>query len=626
MTTAEKYHFKAEIQQLLHILVHSLYKDREIFLRELISNASDALARVQFEMLTNQAVLDPDAELAIHLSVAEEDGRKKLIVRDSGIGMTEAELAQNLGTIAQSGAREFMARLSAEQTSATDIIGRFGVGFYSVFMVAQSVRVVSRSYRPEATAAAWVCDGGDSFELEPAEKNERGAEVHIWLKDDAAEFAEPARLRSIVRQHSNYVSFPIYLDGEQINQRESLWRKNPSEVSKEEYTEFYQQMTLDMAPPLQHIHFTSDAPVDVRALLFIPSTADRGVWSMRTEPGLKLYSNNVMIQEYCKDLLPEWMGYVVDGVVDSEGLPLNVSRETVQNNRLLRQLGRVIQKRVVRALVHMGENDKEKYARFWQGFSRYLKEGIARDPSGLEDIRPLLRFATSKSGDQLLSLDEYVAQMPAEQPAIYYIMADHREAAAHSPHLDPFRARDWAVLFLVDPLDAFVAAALTEHQGKKLQSADDAGLELPKRDTGEGEGSAESTTLSEKELNQFIGRCATTLGQRVLEVRVSHILTDSPVRLVAPDNQPGRQFERLQRYMRQDYVVPQRILEINREHPIVVNIARTIDRDATAPVIDLTIDQLYESALVQEGLHPNPSAMLERIQKLMELASAANAQ
>lgn len=624
MTTAEKYHFKAEIQQLLHILVHSLYKDREIFLRELISNASDALARLQFEMLTNQAVLDPDAELAIHLSVTEENGLRKLIVRDSGIGMTEAELAQNLGTIAQSGAREFMARLSAEQTSATEIIGRFGVGFYSIFMVAQTVRVVSRSHRPEATAAAWVCDGGDSFELEAAEKSERGTEIHIWLKDDAAEFAEPTRLRAIVRQHSNYVSFPIYLDGVQINQRESLWRKNPSEVSADEYTEFYQQMTLDPAPPLLHIHFTSDAPVDVRALLFIPSASKQGGWTTRTEPGLKLYSNNVMIQEYCKDLLPEWMGHVVDGVVDSEGLPLNVSRETVQNNRLLRQLGRVIQKRVLRAMVHMGENDKEKYRDFWQGFGRFLKEGIARDPAALEEIRPLLRFVTSKADDQLISLDEYVAQIPAEQPAIYYIIADHLDAARHSPHLDPFRVRDWAVLYFVEPIDVFVAATLMEHQGKRLQNVDDAGLELPQKETSEGEDSAESTALSEKELNQFIGRCVTTLGQRILEVRVSRVLTDSPVRLVTPDSQPGRQFERLQRYMHQDYVVPPRILEINRAHPIVVNIAHVIDRDPAAAIIDLTIEQLYESALVQEGLHPNPSAMLGRIQKLMELASAAN--
>ncbi len=621
MTTGEKYPFKAEIQQLLHILVHSLYKDREIFLRELISNASDALVRLQFEMLTNPDVLDPEVELAIYLSLTEENGEKTLIVRDTGIGMTAVEMAQNLGTIAQSGAREFMDSLKDGQGTATEIIGRFGVGFYSVYMVAQNVRVVSRSYRPTAEPAAWVCDGSDSFRLESADKADRGTEIHILFKADAAEIADPGRLQQIIHQHSDYINFPIYLEGRQINQRQSLWRKIPAEVSEDDYTHFYQQMTLDMAPPLAHIHFTSDSPVDVRALLFIPTTPERPVFSMRKEPGVKLYSNNVMIQEYCKDLLPEWLAFV-DGVVDSEALPLNVSRETVQNNRLVRQLGRTIYKRVLRTLTHLGDNEPDKYAAFWQAFNRYLKEGVARDPASIEDIQPLLRFTSSKSDGQLTALATYVGRMAEGQPAIYYVMADNVESAAHSPHLDPFRARAWEVLYLVDPLDAFLVNSLTEYQGKKLQNVDAAGLELPETEETPEEDSAESAALSDKAFNLFISRCVTTLGRSVLEVRPSKVLTDNPVRLVAPDNQPGHNFERLQRLMRQDYATPQRILEVNRRHPIVVNIARQLEHDPSASIINLTIEQLYESALVQEGLHPNPAAMLTRIQKIMEWASA----
>jgi molecular chaperone HtpG len=619
MTTHEAYQFKAEIKQLLHILVHSLYQDRDIFLRELISNASDALARLQFEMLTNRDVLDPDAELAIHIETVDEEDGKRLIIKDSGIGMTADELVRNLGTIAQSGAREFLAKLSESESSPTDIIGQFGVGFYSLFMVADEVRVVSRSYQPDAEAAQWISDGGDTFRVESAEKSDRGTEIHLTLKRDADEFAQPYKVRQVIKHHSDFVSFPIYVEGEQANQREPLWRKRPTEVEQSEYDDFYKQMSLDFEAPLATVHFVSDAPVQIRALLFIPSKFDRGMLAVRKEAGLKLYANKVMIQEYCKDLLPEWLRFV-DGVVESEDLPLNVSRETVQNNRLLRQLATTIRKRLLRELTRMAKKETEKYETFWTQFGRILKEGLAMDMQASDDIQPLLRFESSTSGGQLTSLDTYVERMPEGQDEIYYVLADGVKAAAHSPHLDPFKARDWEVLYFADPIDPFFVASLNEYGGKSFKNIEDADLELPEIED-EAETPDDADALSDKAFNLFVGRCVTTLGDRVTEVRASKRLKDSPVRLVAPENAFNSGMDRVQRYMSETYEVPKRIMEVNRTHPIVQNVAHLVESNDSSPAIGLIIEQLYESALVQEGLHPNPALMLPRIQKLMELAT-----
>lgn len=641
-TAPDSYRFQAEIRQLLNILVHSLYQDREIFLRELISNASDALTRMHFEMLTDHDVRDPELELAIYLQVEERDGETWLIVRDTGVGMTREELVENLGTIAQSGARAFLEQVKESEKRPSDIIGQFGVGFYSVFMVADEVRVVSLSHRPEAEAAVWISSGDDRFRVKPAEKKERGTEIQIKLKqdgadvdaperrgagddagDDAMEFASEWRLKEVVKRYSDFVTYPIYLGDEQINRQESLWRKSTTAVEEDAYHNFYQQMTMDFQEPLATIHLHSDAPVHIRALLFVPASRDRGVLAARKEPGVKLYSHNVLIQEFNTDLLPKWLSFV-DGVVDSEDLPLNISRETVQSNRFMRALARILRKRVVRTLEEMASEETEKYTRFWTAHKRTIKEGLATEPSDVNDVLPLLRFHSSQSEEQLTSLDAYVTRMPEEQEAIYYVLGDDVGSVARSPHLDPFRARGLEVLYWVDPLDPFIAPLVNDYRDRPLQNVDDADLELPQLDEEKGKGEGDTPSLppiEEADFNRLIGRFVTTLDQRVLEVRESKVLRHSPVRLVSPQDAADREFQRIYRYLDQEYEIPKKILEVNRRHPLIANLAVRVTAEPEAPVIDLTIEQLFDSALVQEGLHPNPAEMLPRIQRLMELAA-----
>lgn len=619
MAEETAYQFKAEIRQLLDILVHSLYKEREIFLRELISNASDALTRMQFEMLTNQDVLDPEAELAIHIDVVEEGDEKTLVVKDSGIGMTRDELVTNLGTIAQSGAREFLKKVQESEAKASEIIGQFGVGFYSVFMAAEEVRVVSRSYQKDAEAAAWVSTGGDEFRIETAEKADRGTEIHIKLKNDAEEFANEWSLKQIVKRHSDYVGYPIYVGEDQANQQKSLWRQSPSEVEPDAYKQFYQQFSLDFEEPLATIHLSSDAPIHVRALLFVPSKREKSILSPRKEPGVKLYSHNVLIQEYCQDIFPKWLEFV-DGVVDSEDLPLNVSRETIQNTRLMRQLGKTLRRRVLKELEETAEKEPEKYKKFWEQFGRTFKEGLATNPSDKEEMLPFFRFYSSKSNGQLTSLAAYVERMPEEQTDIYYVLGDDRKSVANSPHLDPFKARDLEVLYWVDPLDPFIAPMLTEYDDKPIKNIDDASLELP--DVAEqDEPETEGEETAETDFNRFIGRCVTTLGDRVTEVRASKVLRNSPVRLVSPEDAQNQAMQRIYRLMEQEYEIPKKIMEVNRRHPLIASLAHLVSEQPENELINLAIEQLYDSALVQEGLHPDPAGMLPRIQQLMEIAA-----
>jgi len=628
----ESLEYRTEVKQLLDILAHSLYTDREIFLRELVSNASDALNRVQFEMLTNQDVLDSDSELSIRIAVDSE--AKTLTISDSGIGMNREELIQNLGTIAHSGAKTFLSNAGeGNKASVEEIIGQFGVGFYAVFMVAAEVTVTSRSYRADDQPWTWSSQGDSRFTLTPADKSDRGTTIVIKLKEDAEEFANNWRVEGIIKKHSDYVSFPIYVqnqaadgtDGEAkvANRRTALWRQSPSKVQPEEYKDFYQQLTFDSGEPLLHIHLVTDAPVNLRSILFVPAKRDRGAFTNQSDHGLKLYSRKILIQQRNKDLLPDYFRFI-EGVVDSEDLPLNVSREMVQSNPVLRQMRRALTNRIFRDLKNLAEQQAEKYVTFWHEFGVFLKEGVASDPASHESLVELLRFQSNKTteAEPWLALKQYKERMQPEQQAIYYVLGENLKSVARSPHLDYFRANGIEVLYLVDPIDGFMTSMLREYEGTSLKNVDDAGLDLPKSDDPKDDA---EPSVPQDDFERLVERFKTVLGDQVTDVRESKQLVSSPCRLVSPEDSFDRDLQRIRRLTEQDYELPRKLLELNRRHPLVVNLAQILTKPDSDTLVDAAIGQLFDNALLLEGISPNPADMVERIQTLMETAVAARA-
>ena len=621
----EQHAFKAEIQQLLNILIHSLYTDREIFIRELVSNASDALNRVQFEQLTNQNVRDPDAEL--YIEIKPDEGAGTLTISDTGIGMTHDELVNNLGTIAHSGAKSFVEALKAKQAegvSAQELIGQFGVGFYSVFMAADKVRVVTRSAHPDEPAWAWESSGTESYSIEPAEKETRGTDVIITLKDDAKEFLQSWTLNNVIRKHSDYIAFPIYVgEGEEpVNKQTAIWRQDPKEVTDEQYNEFYKMLTFDFEDPLQRIYMRADVPFQFYALLYIPASIERSVLSQRREAGLKLYARKVLIQEYTTDLLPEYLAFV-QGVVDSEDLPLNVSRESVQANRVMANLKKTLTNKVLSELKRLAKNKPEEYHKIFEQFGRALKQGLVIAPADRAELEPLLLFPSTISAneDEWTSLADYVSRMVKNQTDIYYVLGEDFASASRSPHLDSFRQRGIEVLYFTDPVDPVMLMGLSEFDGHKLRSADEADIDLS--DVGEAqEEETKDEPLPEDTFSAVRQRFADVLGDRVIEVRESKNLVGSPARLVSKDNNPQRNMFRINRLMERDYELPVKILELNPRHPLLRNLGAMLANAPQNPLIDQVAEQVFEIALLQDGIHPDPAAMAGRLYSLMQAATS----
>ena len=622
---AETFTFQAEVQQLLSILVHSLYTEREIFLRELVSNASDALNRVQFEQLTNDNVLNPDAELYIEIKADEEAGT--LTISDSGIGMTQDDMVENLGTIAKSGAKAFIEAMqdSKNGTSAADVIGQFGVGFYSVFMVAEKVRVVSRSYRPDEQAYAWESDGSNHYTIEPAERESRGTDIIVYLKEDAKDFLRDWQLKDIIRRHSDYITFPIYVgeSEEAINKQTAIWRQSSSEIEDDAYNDFYKMLTMDFNEPLHRIHMRADVPLQFYALLYIPGSGEMNMLSPRREPGLKLYARKVLIEEFNKDLLPEYLHFV-QGVVDSEDLPLNVSRESVAASRVMANLKKTLTNKVLSELKRMAQKHTEDYLEIYTRFARYIKQGVTLDPANRTDIEPLLFFNSTHSDDpeEFYALDDYVERMAANQDDIYYIIGQDFASARRSPHLDAFRQRGIEVLYLTDPVDPVLLMGLTDYKNHKLRNVDEADIDL--RDIGEVE--EDETTpaqepLAEDTFNTLRQRFEAVLGEQVQGVRESKTLTASPARLVSADASPGREMFRINRLLDKDYALPVKTLELNRRHPLIHNLSNLLAENAANPLINVVVEQILETALLQDGIHPDPASMAARLHILMQAAT-----
>ncbi len=613
---SQSFSFKAETKQLLNILVHSLYKDREVFLRELLSNASDALNRLRFEMLTDHNVLDAGAELSIRLSADKE--ARMLTIQDTGIGMTRDEVIENLGTIAQSGARKFLDAAKERPGDFAQVIGQFGVGFYSVFMVAESVRVTSRSYNQDAAAVTWRATGEDTYEIGPADMTERGTKIEIKLKEDAAEFAEEYRLKDIIHKHSDYIGFPIYVgEGkEQVNKQTAIWRTPKQDVTEEQHKDFYRQLTLDFEEPLMHIHMVTDAPVQLYALLYIPGKGERGIFSSRREDGLKLYSRNILIDEYNKDLLPEHLRFV-QGVVDSEDLPLNVSRESIQATGMMARLKKVLTNQVIRELENLAKNDVEKYQVFWKEFGSYLKQGVATSPADSENIQPLLRFKTNLHPETWSSLEDYTGRMQARQKLIYFIVGDDPKSVLRSPHLDYFQAQGTEVLLLTEAMDSFMLMGLRKYKDFELKNVAQADVTLDEKPKEQ----AEYEKISDADFGKLVERFKQVLGERVTDVRGSNRLSQSVARLVDADNSPNPEMQRVYKYLGKDFEISKKILELNPSHIILKNLLKL---DPASDLQTQVIEQIYDSALLVEGLHPDPSSMVQRVQQIIEAALANN--
>jgi HSP90 family molecular chaperone len=609
----QAFSFKAETRQLLDILIHSLYTEREVFLRELISNASDALTRMNFEMLTNRNVLDPETELGIWIKADKDENT--LTIRDTGIGMTQEEMVENLGTIAHSGAKAFLDVAQKDNAHISDIIGQFGVGFYSAFMVAESIKVVSRSYQPDSQVFAWSSNGSDTYTIEPAEKNERGTEVIIKLKPDASEFTDNHQLHEIIKKHSDFIPYPIYLEGQdgQVNLQTALWRQQPRQVEEQKYQDFYKQFTLDIEPPIAYAHLVVDAPLQVYALLYIPSSPERNIFSPRKQDGLKLYARKVLIQEYSQTLLPEYLRYV-QGVVDSEDIPLNVSRESIQSNRVMAQVKKLVTNKLIDSLKSLAQDKPEEYENFWKNFGRSIREGIAAEPDDYETLLPLLRFHTINNLQKWLSLDDYVKGMKEGQDKIFYILGDDERSIVNSPHLEVFRHQGYDVLLMADPLDPFMLIRMEEYQKFKLANVSREDLKLPEKSAEEQES---SESIPDEDVKKIVERFKTHLGGKVSDVRTTERLVESPARLVDKEGTLNPEMQRVYQMLKREYDTPQKILEINPRHTIIKQMNHLAEDNALG---DLVIDQIYEDALLSEGLHPDPASMISRIQQFIEAA------
>ena len=613
----EVHEYQAEMQKLLEILVHSLYTEREIFLRELVSNASDALSKVQLTTLTEEKVLDKDAELQIKISF--DENKHKLEIEDSGCGMTKEELVSNLGTIANSGTLKFLQQAQAENKSAENLIGQFGVGFYSVFMVAERVELTTRSWQVDSQAWEWTSSGGGQYEITPAKYNQRGTRVTIFLKEDAKEFCSKWKLESIIKKYSNYLPFPVKVNDQTVNQVKAIWTQSKSDVEEDQYKEFFKQISHTPQEPLHHMHFSIDAPIQYYALLYFPESVGNEIVYARESKDIELYAQKVLIQSGNTDLLPSYLRFV-QGVVDSEDLPLNVSRESVQKNVLIEKIKSSLTLRVLKELEFLSEQNVEKYGKFWQQYGILLKEGISSDFKNKNRLMDLLRFNSSLSEDDSpdVSLKSYVERMREEQKEIFYVTGGSRESILHNPNLEYFKKQGLEVLYLTDQIDDFMVTDMREYDGKTLKNISQGDIE----GISDSDISVPESSLSKEEQSDILAFFKNQLKDRVSDVSDSKRLVDSPCSLVTPKDGMTVQMEKMMKMMDRKFEGEKRNLEVNMGHPIIQNLSEILQKDKKHPFLKDSVEQLYENSLLIEGLLDNPAQVLSRFQKFMESASA----
>jgi molecular chaperone HtpG len=610
MSQTESHTFQAEIQQVLDIVIHSLYTDREVFVRELVSNAADACEKLRFlQAGGTSAILQPEAAIGIQIRADKDAGT--LTIADTGVGMTRDELVKNLGTIAHSGTKAFLKAVADGQKKDAGLIGQFGVGFYSAFMVAKKVTVLTQSHQPGEPAWRWTSEGAGGYVIEPASDLPRGTQIVLELKDDTREFSEKERVEGIVRRYSNFVSFPIEIDGSRLNTVQALWARNKAEVTEDEYREFYKFIGHDSETPLYRLHFTTDGPLSIQSLLFVPAQNLETLGLTRVESEVNLHCRKVLIEPKAKGLFPEWLRFL-KGAVDCEDIPLNVSRERMQDSTLMKRLNRALTSKFLKFLAEESGKDAEAYDKFYVQYQRCLKEGILADNEHRDALAKLLRFESSTvDAGKRTSLAEYVSRMPEDQKEIYYVIAGSREAALSSPYYEVFAARKFEVLFLNESADEFVLDRVREFDGKAIVAAERAELEVPTQDPVEGQ-------LNDEQAGLLAGWLKSTLGDSVDNVTTSKRLATSPALAVERDHYLTGTMRRTLKAMnrdRQDAPDVKPDFEFNPRHPLVARLEqiRHQDPDLAAKAAA----QMYDNARMAAGLLEDPRPMLQRLNELL---------
>ena len=621
-TTAQTHSFQTEVKQLLQLMIHSLYSNKEVFLRELISNGSDACDRLRFAALTDASLME-DGEI-LGLKVSFDKNEKTVTITDNGIGMTTDEVIENIGTIARSGTRQFLDALSGDAANDANLIGQFGVGFYSAFLVAKKVELTTRhAGEPVDAGVRWVSNGEGEYSIESVEVTERGTTITIYLRDEDKEFAEDFRLRGIISRYSDHISLPIEMPSEEkekkgewesVNSGSALWSRPKTEISEEEYQRFYQSLSYDSEAPLATLHNRVEGNLEYTSLFFIPQKAPFDLWDREQRHGINLYVRRIFIMDDSKYLMPSYLRFV-RGVVDAADLPLNVSREFLQNNKDIDRIRSASVKKILSELSRLAEKEPETYAAFWKEFGKVLKEGVVEDHDNRIVLADLMRFNSTRTEDeqQSESLATYFKRMPMKQKAVYYITAESHSAASTSPHLEIFRKNEIEVLLLSDPVDEWLVSSLGEYKDKPLKSVAKGALDLEDLATPEDKKANEA---KEKGLAELTEKMQSLLGERVKSVRVSQRLTDSPACLVADETDLGGNLERILQAMGQSAPDAKPIMEINPDHPLI----RQLSPEHTL-LSDWT-QVLFDQAALSEGAPlPEPAAYVQRVNDLLTKAA-----
>lgn len=601
----ETFEYKAEMKQLLQLIAHSLYTHPEVFIRELVSNSSDALNKIRFKKLTEKNVYQPDKELRIDITIDEE--KQTFSISDTGIGMTKENLVNQLGTVAKSGTSEFLEQLKkGKQKADGNLIGQFGVGFYSVYMVTDKISVKTRNYEEGSEAYRWTSKGDEKFEISEVAKEDRGTQIQFKLKDEYKEFATESKVRAILKKYSNFIEYPIYLNGQKINTVEAIWQKSKSEISKEDANEFYKFISNDYQDPFDYIHLDLEGAVSFKALVFFPQTAPNNMFADDFRTTLHLYTNKVFIQDNAEWLLPDYLRFC-KGVIDTSDIPLNVSREVTQHSPIMAKIKSIITGKILGEFETWAKTDIEKFNKFYNEFGTMLKTGLNSDFSNRDRISKLLRFNSSKR-NELISFDDYVVSADKEQKKIYYLSAENYDTAQRNPNLEYFKKNDIEVLFLTDPIDSFVIPQLYKYEDYELISIDKEEIEKEEKKDEENSKTDENLIVAIKEV----------LGDKVADVKESNRLVDSPCTIVAGKDGMDAHTERMMKMMDKTFAGAKKVFEVNMDHKILKNLSVLLEKNGKDEKFGKVVEQLYGSALLIEGELKNPTDYVSQVYDLIE--------